>query len=283
MSCLPREPFASTSVQGSAWIDSATPARRIALAYALPGAVVLALGLALWRHGPIAQWAGYHDFADQRPWLGIAHAADVLSNLGFAFVGAAGLWRLCSAWGAPALRSGREGWALFFAAVLGTSAGSAWYHLAPDNARLVWDRLPIALACAGLLAAVWRETIGASRWVTPALAAGAVASVAWWRGTDLAGAGDLRPYVMLQVLPLLLVPLLQWQHEAPARERRAVAVAMVLYLLAKAAEWADVPLFAALGFCSGHTLKHVLATVAAALLAQGLFGRLPAARINGDR
>lgn len=36
-------------------------------------AALLALGLLL--HGPIAQWASYHAFADQRGWLGIPHAA----------------------------------------------------------------------------------------------------------------------------------------------------------------------------------------------------------------
>lgn len=272
--CLPREPFASTSVYGSEWTDSASLARRVAVPYVLPGAVLLATAAVLLWHGPIVQWPGYNDFADQRSCLGIAHAADVLSNLGFALVGLLGLRRVCAAWHAPALRNGRAGWVLFFAALLATSAGSAWYHLAPDNARLVWDRLPIALACAGLLAAVWRETIGASGWVTPALAAAALASVAWWRHTDLSGAGDLRPYLLLQLLPLILVPLLQWQHEAPMRERLAAGAAMLLYVLAKGAEWADAAVLHALVLVSGHTLKHLLATVAAGLLAAGLFGRL---------
>ncbi|MDM5181921.1 hypothetical protein PO883_32625 [Massilia sp. DJPM01] len=31
-----------------------------------------------------------------------------------------------------------------------TAFGSSWYHLAPDDTRLVWDRLPIALACVSL-------------------------------------------------------------------------------------------------------------------------------------
>ena len=53
-------------------------------------AALLALGLLL--HGPIAQWASYHAFADQRGWHGIPHAADVLSNLPFALIGAWALW-----------------------------------------------------------------------------------------------------------------------------------------------------------------------------------------------
>src|SRR5262249_59835007 len=44
--------------------------------------------------GPIHQPLSYHDFADQRVFLGIAHAGDVLSNLGFLVVGFAGLFFL---------------------------------------------------------------------------------------------------------------------------------------------------------------------------------------------
>lgn len=270
----PREPFASLSLAGADWATLASPARRLAVPYVLPGAVVvLASALLLW-YGPIAQPAGYHDFADQRSLFGLAHAADVLSNLGFALVGGLGLAHLVRHRDAPRLAEGRAGWALFFGALVLTACGSAAYHLAPDNAHLVGDRLPIALACAGLLAAVWRETIGVGRWVTPALAAAAVASVAWWRFTDLHGVGDLRPYLLLQGLPLVLVPLLQWQHEAPVRERLAVGGAMALYVLAKVFEWGDHGVFRALGVMSGHTIKHLLATLAAALIAAMLAGRI---------
>lgn len=46
-------------------------------------AIVVALML---RHGPIPQLERYHEFADHAFWAGIPHAADVLSNLGFALV-----------------------------------------------------------------------------------------------------------------------------------------------------------------------------------------------------
>ncbi|MET3133113.1 hypothetical protein AAKU55_003395 [Oxalobacteraceae bacterium GrIS 1.11] len=224
-------------------------------AHALP-AGLLALGaLAMLQHGPIVQPTDYHHFADQRGGFGIAHAADVWSNLVFVIVGLYGL------------RQARASHALFFAAILLTAFGSAWYHLAPDNARLVWDRLPIALACAALLAAVWRETAGASRKLPAALAGAAVASVAWWRYTDLNGAGDLRPYLLLQLAPIVLIPLLQWRHGRPRRERLAYGAALTLYLLAKLCEVADHGIFAALAVVSGHTLKHLLAGAAAGIIA----------------
>lgn len=250
------------------------PSTSLRSRHVLPGLVLLIALTAMGLHGPIHQLADYHHFADQRGWLSIPHAADVLSNIGFALVG---LWGFH---GGLARAPGHVGYRLFFAALLLTALGSAWYHLAPDNARLVWDRLPIALACAGLLSAIWQEHLGAGRWVTPALALLAVASVGWWRFTDLLGVGDLRPYLLLQLMPLVLIPIVQWQAEAPWAQRRAFLMAMVCYVMAKACELADHTILESLLVVSGHTLKHLLATVAAALV---LHARLSATGPRGPR
>jgi hypothetical protein len=37
-------------------------------------------------------------------------------------------------------------WTLFFAGVTAVGVGSTYYHLNPDNATLVWDRLPVSLS-----------------------------------------------------------------------------------------------------------------------------------------
>jgi hypothetical protein len=221
-------------------------------------------------HGPIAQLADYHHFADQRTWLGIDHAADVLSNLGFAAVAIYGLRLLGRDDAHSVLSEGIWGYRLFFCALALTAFGSSWYHLAPDNARLVFDRLPIALACAGLLAAVWRETLGSPRWLVLMLGVAALASVAWWRYTDLQGTGDLRPYLLLQLLPLVLIPLLQHLAARPRKERLMFAAAITLYVVAKMCELADQPLLEAFVLMSGHTLKHLLATLAAYVVAYQL-------------
>jgi hypothetical protein len=242
--------------------------------YILPALIVLGAALAMLVYGPITQPDNYHDFADQRSWLGIPNAADVLSNLGFALIGLYGMHLVWQQRDNPALSQGRPGYALFFAALLLTAFGSGWYHLVPDNARLVWDRLPIALACAGLLAAVWRETLGGSRWIAIALIAMAICSVAWWRYTELQGLGDLRPYLLLQAMPLVLIPLLQWQHRSPSAERQAFAVAIGLYVLAKVSELNDHAAYEMLAIMSGHTLKHLLATLASGVVAWCLTCRL---------
>jgi hypothetical protein len=226
---------------------------------AIWAALLMLAALAL--HGPIAQLADYHAFADQRSAFGIAHVGDVLSNLAFLLAAAYGAWRQrAQAWSAPE----RACWRLFLWALVLTAAGSSWYHLAPDDARLVWDRLPIALACAALLALALR-----SRLALLLLAAGAIASVCWWRAT-----GDLRPYLLLQGAPLVLIPLLQWRAGVAAPQRRAFGLAVALYVLAKLCEVGDHAGYALLAVVSGHTLKHVLAALAAAVLAHA-FGDGP--------
>lgn len=226
-------------------------------------------------HGPVLQFPDSHAFADQSKFLGISHAADVLSNLGFAIVALCGLLRLWPLDSHPALHAGRHGYALFLTGLLLTAFGSAYYHLAPDNARLVWDRLPVALACAGLLAAVRAENVDAARGLRDAILLGflSVAGVLWWRFTDLRGAGDLRFYLLFQLLPLILVPLWQTIYRASVADRRAFAAALLLYVVAKLAEIGDHRIFDALHVVSGHTLKHLLATAAAAVIVTRLIAR----------
>lgn len=241
----------------------------------LPLLVTLLLAAAALFHGPIAQPAGYHDFADQGVVLGIPHFADVASNLGFALAALWGWVRLAPARQHADICSGWAGYRLFLIGLFLTAMGSSWYHLAPDNASLVWDRLPIALACGGLLAGVQgdarrRDSGKLAAW----LALVAVLSVGWWYVTDLSGQGDLRPYLLLQSLPILLIPLWQWIYRMPGTDRLAFGGAIALYVVAKFAELYDHEIAAALGAVSGHTLKHLLATAAAALIVARLVSRL---------
>jgi hypothetical protein len=234
----------------------------------LPLAITAVTSIGLLAYGPIAQFVDYHSFADGRVMLGVPHAGDVLSNAGFAIVGIWGLERLYRARRHPPGRAGLPGYVLFCLSLMLTALGSTFYHLAPDDARLVWDRLPIATACAGLLAGVRAEASPRRHELlaTAILTAAAVASVLWWQVTDRAGEGDLRPYLLIQALPLVLIPVWQWTSHAAVTRRIAFGVAILLYVAAKIAELNDHVLYSALGFISGHTLKHLLATMAAAVI-----------------
>ena len=211
---------------------------------------------------PIAQPQWYHDFADRRAWLGVSNFLDVASNIFFLAVGVAGWVRLSHA----RFADPRERWpyAVFFAGLVLTGFASAWYHLAPTDARLVWDRLAMTIAFAGFCAALLQEraSAGAGLAALAALLCAGPGAVLYWAATEAAGAGDLRAYFLLQGLAMLLAPLLVWL--LPGRYSRSgdwIAV-LGLYALALALESLDKPIFEATGSLSGHTLKHLVAALA---------------------
>ncbi|MBW8464912.1 MAG: hypothetical protein K0M68_19980, partial [Acidovorax sp.] len=126
--------------------SSATPLNRAETGLLLGAAALFAL--AVW--GPVLPASEHqHAFADQRAWLGIPCALDVLSNLPFALAGVWGLVVLRRAVGLDGASRWLSG--LFFAGLLCTAAGSMLYHGQPHDAGLLWDRLGMVLPFAGLL------------------------------------------------------------------------------------------------------------------------------------
>lgn len=239
-------------------------------------ALALLTVAALALYGPIPQWAHYHHFADARAWLGVPNFWNVLSNLPFALVGG---WLLLRLRLQHTPSTGSSAWALFAGSLLLTSFGSSYYHWAPDNARLVYDRLPIAWACAALTCGFLAQRVD-TRWssVAPLLTTWSVAtvSVLYWWVTEQYGVGDLRPYLLVQFLPMVLVPAALLMRLPPATSKPCVSNrawwgVLALYGLAKLAEAADELLFHSLShMTSGHVLKHLLAASAAAVLATSL-------------
>jgi len=173
----------------------------------LIGLSVLATGI-LAAVPPIPQDPSYHHFADRRSFFGIPNAWNVLSNAAFVFVGGLGLWHIArrSKAGAANLFSqpgDRWPYVALLVGIALTGVGSAYYHLAPDDARLVWDRLAIAVAFAAIVAMVLLERISvpAGLAALPVLLIAGVGSALYWHVTEARGAGDLRPYAMVQFSP----------------------------------------------------------------------------------
>jgi len=236
--------------------------------------VVAAFGAvaAVFAGPPVPQPLAYHTMADQRSWLGIPNALNVLSNLPFAVVGVLGLAAIfgsdvdrrvpfCDSW---------ERWpyAALFTGVALTTVGSSYYHLAPDNARLVWDRLPMTLGFMGLLTAVLAERVSlpVAHWLfAPLLGVGA-ASVVYWYWSEVQGAGDLRLYLLVQFGSLLVVVLLLVFYPARCVGGGYLVAGLVAYAAAKGLELADGRIFALGGIISGHTLKHLAAAGGVACL-----------------
>ena len=211
----------------------------------------------------IAQPASYHDFADKRAWLGIANFGDVASNIPFAIAGAMGLALLLRH--PERFMDRRERWPYFavFCGLVLTALGSSYYHLAPDNARLVWDRIPMTVVFLGMVASVISERISlkAGLIALPFLLALGIFSVLQWYRSELAGAGDLRFYAGIQVYAaaVLLVALML----APKYTRSSdLGVVVVWYAMAKVLETFDKRIFAMGHIVSGHTLKHLAGAMA---------------------
>lgn len=255
-----------------------TPRARMGLVAA--GATLAALVLG--SLPPIAQDPAYHRMADARAWLGVPNALNVLSNAGFVLVGALGLaatWRRRGD-ESPTFVDGRERWpyTVFFVALALTGLGSAYYHWAPENARLAVDRFPLAVAIMALLAAVIGERVSVTagvRLLVPLMALG-MASVIVWHVGEGRGHGDLRLYTLVHFYPMLAVPLLLLTGEARYTGAGWLGAATVVYGLAKLCEVLDARIFGWGEMVSGHTLKHVGAAGAAYCVVLMLRARRPA-------
>jgi len=240
---------------------------RRAAALGLIGGLAVAAGAGALLVPPIPQDPAYHRLADTRSWLGIPNALNVLSNAGFVLVGALGLAFLGDRGAtARAFRTPAERWpyAVFFAGLLLTGLGSAYYHWAPGNPRLAWDRLPLAITLVGLLDAVIAERVGvrAALGLLGPLVALAALSVGYWAVGEQRGAGDLRPYALVQFYPLVAIPLMIWLLPARYTASMGLLAAAGIYALAKVPELTDGWILSTTRVVSGHTLKHLLAALA---------------------
>jgi hypothetical protein len=237
--------------------------RRTGIWLFLTLAVAIAVAALFFPRTP--QPLSYHRFADTRTSLGISNFGDVASNLLFFVSGICGLGFLFRQSSSERFLDTRERWPYFFVflGLIFTAVGSAYYHLAPDNARLVWDRLPMTIVFMPLAAAmiVERVSVKLGLYLLPVLMAVGIASVLQWHASELRGAGDLRFYAAVQLYALLalLVALL-----LPPRYTRGSHLLVVagLYVIAKICETADRQIFSLGHLVSGHTLKHLVAGTA---------------------
>ena len=209
---------------------------------------------------PWPQDLAYHEFADRRSWLGIPHFANVISNLPFVVVGVFVLWHVAAAARRARPPGERVAQLVFFASILLTGMGSAWYHLQPSNHSLVWDRLPMSVGFMALLSMLISERVSA-RWGTRLLAPLCllgVASVVWWAMKD-----DLRLYAIVQFYPMLIIVLMLLRLSSRHSHGNRYWGVLAWYALAKVCEAADGWLLQTLHVISGHSLKHLFAALAA--------------------
>ncbi len=216
---------------------------------------------------PIPQNAEYHDFADQRPILGVPHMWNVMSNLPFAVIGAWGCWWLLDRRDLSKIfaeRWERVAYLVFFAGEFLTCFGSAYYHANPNNHTLVWDRLVFSLLLTSFFTIVITEFVSrrAGRIMLAPMVLLGLYSVLRWYGSELAGEGDLRVYLVVQFYPVIAIPFIIWMFPSHYGQSRPFLMLWALFGLAKICEVLDAPIYELSGFWSGHTFKHLIAAAA---------------------
>jgi Ceramidase len=229
----------------------------------LLGIITLLCIVYAWMLRPVPQDPAYHLFADQQRAAGIANFGNVVSNLPFLFVGIYGVWLLIKR---NVARTIKMVYGIMFTGIFLTGIGSAYYHYAPDNNTLVFDRLPMVLVFMAFLSAAimgWINAKAGELLLFPLLLLG-IASVLWWHYTELKGAGDLRLYGFVQFYPMLIIPIIFLLFASPENNRGLLLLVGVIawYAAAKGFEQLDTPIYRITGFLSGHSLKHLAAAIA---------------------
>jgi hypothetical protein len=172
---------------------------------------------------------------------------------------------------------------VFFAGVALTGIGSLWYHVRPDNSRLLWDLLPMACCFMAILSTVIMERISASAGLSlfvPLLGLG-VASVLYWLYTEGRGAGDYRFYLFVQFVPPVLAAILVALFPARYTGAGYLAAAFFSFVLAKVFEHFDAQIYRFAGV-SGHSLKHITAAAACFWILPMVQRRHPSGTLNAE-
>ncbi len=244
-------------------VDDAARVRR--QVWLIIGAVLALYGFLRLSFGPLPQDPAYHLLADTRTCLGvIPHAGDVITNLAILSAGLFGLALRPRMTIAPQERTAVN---VLIAATILTSFGSAYYHGAPANATLVWDRLPMAMVLTSLLALVMADRVHplfAREALWPFAALG-VASVILWGVSEAVAQGDVLLYFIVRIgtgaVIAYLVILRQPRHTGTIWLIAAMLSEVAMAFL----DHFDHEIFHLTGgFASGHNMKHVMAGVALA-------------------
>lgn len=222
---------------------------------------VLAALLAVAVFAPaLAQPADFHGFADGRAWLGIPHAADVLSNLPFAVWGVVGLLA-CARFRARTDATQGALATLFFGGLVVAAGASTWYHWQPDNMGLAIDRLGMTVAFAGLLGLAVAGRISARAGLSVAAAVLLLGPLSVWVWVTSA---NVLPWAFVQFGGMALVLWMAACKPLPGAWPVRWALVIAVYAAAKGLEQADHVIFALdHGWLSGHSLKHIVASLAA--------------------
>lgn len=225
--------------------------------------VFLITAIALLYADPIAQDLAYHRFSDKRTWFGIPHFMDVISNLPFIVIGYMGLRLSAKSYKKHPMVSFLMSFTLFVG-VLFTGLGSAFYHYAPNNFSLLFDRLPMTLVFTSFFTTIIYDYVDrrAGAYLFYVMLLLGMYSIFYWYYTEITGSGDLRLYAFVQFFPIVATPLILILYKNGTLYTKQIMYVFLAYAVAKLLEHFDVQVMNALGIISGHTLKHLFSALA---------------------
>jgi len=208
-------------------------------------------------------------FADTNTYLGIPNFWNVATNLGFLLLGVSGL-RRASEIPAPLRTLG----VVFLLSLVGTAFGSAYFHWETTPQRLFWDQLPMSLgfgSFAGMIMAdrvdqVWGKRLAGLLCLLGPLSV--------WN--IYYGDGTTQYYLSIQFGALLFSAVILLLMPRGSLRSSMVFSGIGFYILAKIFESFDTEIYSRLGFISGHSLKHMAATVALYAILLGFYSPISA-------
>ncbi|XP_038698878.1 uncharacterized protein LOC119996357 isoform X2 [Tripterygium wilfordii] len=188
----------------------------------------------------------YHLFADMRNFLGVPNTLNVITNFPFLIVGVL-CFVLClqGSFFNISLRGEGCGWTIFFAGIAGMAFGSAYYHLKPDDNRV-------------MLYLVWNIYKFCAEWVA----------------VDCRTFNDLRLCMMFQLIPCIAIPTMNFLFPPKYTHSRFWIWAAGVSLFAKCEGCLDRRIYRANRYyISGHSLEHLCSALIPVLLAYMLMYR----------
>lgn len=232
-------------------------------------AIATILGLLAW--GPVGLSSRMHHYADERIIWGVPHAMNVWTHIPLIPLGLWGLWRVASLKGYDELR---RVWGLFFVCQILATVGGMVYHWAPSDHMFVWDQMPKSAACSLMACAFLAERMdprwGAVSTVSVAIGLNVLGGIWWLVSPAWFGVGDLRPLLWLEFMPTLLVAAGAWSVPGRLLTRQDWMRSLASFVVAQTVDWADGPIFSALGGLSGHSIRHLSLAVCVGWIAYRL-------------
>lgn len=109
----------------------------------------------------------HHLFADMRNFLGVPNTMNVLTCFPFLLIGVPSLVIcLSGTCFGISLKGEMWSWGLFYAGISLAAFGSAYYHLNPDDDRIIWDKIPVMIATVALISSLVIERVDEKTGVT---------------------------------------------------------------------------------------------------------------------